>query len=76
MKLDESGKPIDQDEPLDLGDNVIIVPPTVPGLELPIDPSGTTDDDADDEWEGEAEESESVPVRRRKKAARRKKSRR
>jgi DNA topoisomerase-6 subunit B len=76
VKLDESGKPIDQDEPLDLGDNVIIVPPTVPGLELPIDPSGTTDDDADDEWEGDAEESESVPVRRRKKAARRKKSRR
>jgi hypothetical protein len=32
MKLDDRGKPIQDEEELELGDNCIIVPQTVPGL--------------------------------------------
>jgi DNA topoisomerase-6 subunit B len=63
VKLDESGKPIEHDEPMDLGDNVIIVPPTVPGVDTSPAPEPAADDSADTDEDA----AESVPVRRRKK---------
>jgi len=33
VTLDESGRAVEQEESLDLGENVVIVPPSVPGLE-------------------------------------------
>ena len=55
VKLDDRGKPIVDEEELELGDNCIIVPQTVPGL------SGAA---ADSEAEGDADEK---PTRGRKK---------
>ncbi|MBL6831532.1 MAG: ATP-binding protein [Pirellulales bacterium] len=69
IKLDESGKPIEeQDEPMNLGDNVIIVPPTIPGLDTAA-ASGGDESSSDDEAldEGSDDTAESVPIRRRKK---------
>jgi len=63
VKLDESGKPIEHDEPMDLGDNVIIVPPTVPGVDTSPAPEPAADDSADTDEDA----AESVPIRRRKK---------
>jgi DNA topoisomerase-6 subunit B len=76
VKLDESGKPIEQDEPMDLGDNVIIVPPSVPGVDTTSAPAG---DETGDEEQGLADSDndadESVPIRRRKKKATKKRRR-
>ena len=55
VKLDDRGKPIVDEEELELGDNCIIVPQTVPGL------SGAA---ADSDAEGDADEK---PTRGRKK---------
>ena len=55
VKLDDRGKPIVDEEELELGDNCTIVPQTVPGL------SGAA---ADSEAEGDADEK---PTRGRKK---------
>ena len=69
IKLDESGKPIEeQDEPMNLGDNVIIVPPTIPGLDTAA-ASGGDESSSDDDHLGDSSDdtAESVPVRRRKK---------
>ena len=55
VKLDDRGKPIVDEEELELGDNCIIVPQTVPGL------SGAA---ADADAEGDADEK---PTRGRKK---------
>ena len=69
IKLDESGKPIDeQDEPMNLGDNVIIVPQTIPGLDTAA-ASGGDESSSDDDHLGDSSDdtAESVPVRRRKK---------
>ena len=55
VKLDDRGKPIVDEEELELGDNCIIVPQTVPGL------SGAA---ADSDAEGDADEK---PTRSRKK---------
>jgi DNA topoisomerase-6 subunit B len=55
VKLDDRGKPIVDEEELELGDNCIIVPQTVPGL------SGAA---ADSDAEGDADER---PTRGRKK---------
>ncbi len=55
VKLDDRGKPIVDEEELELGDNCIIVPQTVPG------PSGAA---ADSDAEGDADEK---PTRGRKK---------
>jgi len=80
VKLDESGKPIDQeDEPMDLGDNVIIVPPTVPGVDTTATTECDTDSDDnadDDNTDVDGDDEERVPIRRRKKTARRKKAKR
>ena len=69
IKLDESGKPIEeQDEPMNLGDNVIIVPQTIPGLDTAA-ASGGDESSSDDDHLGDSSDdtAESVPVRRRKK---------
>ena len=55
VKLDDRGKPIVDEEELELGDNCIIVPQAVPGL------SGAA---ADSDAEGDADEK---PTRSRKK---------
>jgi hypothetical protein len=46
VKLDDRGKPIQDEEELELGDNCIIVPQTVPGL-----PGAAADSDAEEAGE-------------------------
>jgi DNA topoisomerase-6 subunit B len=54
VKLDDRGRPIQEEEDLELGDNCIIVPQTVPGTAT------------DEQPKGEADEK---PARKRKPAA-------
>jgi DNA topoisomerase-6 subunit B len=76
VKLDESGKPIEQDEPMDLGDNVIIVPPSVPGVDTTSAPAGDeTGDEEQSLADSDNDADESVPIRRRKKKATKKRRR-
>ena len=58
VKLDDRGKPIQDEEELELGDNCIIVPQTVPGL-----PAAAAETDAEEVGEKQAGR------RRKKKAA-------
>jgi DNA topoisomerase-6 subunit B len=56
VKLDDRGKPIQEEEDLELGDNCIIVPQTIPGAAAPA--------------ERPTAEADEKPARRRKKTAR------